>query len=223
MFACFNDSIESARRQILKFKILKYKFSCIMKHMKFKDFNYIFPYIMYSALIFFGAGLFGYFTAVSETEEVLGTFNELLDQLSFLVDIPPVTLFLMIFFNNAIKTFITMIAGLFFGIAPAVTLFANGYLLGIVWFIVGQDTSTAHMLSLLLPHGIIEVPIILIASAFGFWLGKRYTLKLWRREPIAVHIKEAVRIFFYYLVPLLFVSAGIETFITPLVGSFFVR
>ncbi|MDO3412931.1 stage II sporulation protein M [Saccharibacillus sp. CPCC 101409] len=81
--------------------------------------------------------------------------------------------FRFIFLNNAIKAVMVMLLGAFFGIAPFVFLVING---GVIGFIVmlygdqGQDVSKLIFQGLL-PHGIIEIPAIVIACAYGLKFG----------------------------------------------------
>lgn len=81
--------------------------------------------------------------------------------------------FLFIFFNNAIKSVLVIYAGIFFGILPVVFLLINGMVIG---FLVNVTTSNGASLfdivvKGLLPHGIIEIPVIIIACAFGLKFG----------------------------------------------------
>ena len=123
----------------------------------FKGKAYILKYVLYS-ISFFLVGIFlGYYTALVETEEVILIFEQILDDLKGLETIGPVTLFLIIFLNNSIKTFVMMLLGIFFGLAPAFFLFSNGYMLGIISYIIIQELSISTMLLGILPHGIIEI------------------------------------------------------------------
>ncbi len=65
----------------------------------------------------------------------------------------------------------------------------------------------------MLPHGIIEVPALLIAASYGLWLGVAFIRRIRGREvtPIRFHIEHAFRRYFAVVLPLLIVAAGIET------------
>ncbi|CAM3086364.1 stage II sporulation protein M [Paenibacillus sediminis] len=81
--------------------------------------------------------------------------------------------FLFIFFNNAIKGVLIIFLGALFGILPLFFLLVNGMVIGFVVKMTvdgGADLSDL-IIKGLLPHGIIEIPTILIACAYGLQLG----------------------------------------------------
>lgn len=80
----------------------------------------------------------------------------------------------LIFFNNARAAVTTMGLGIFLGIYPVLMLMANGMLLGVILHQASLETGI-HPLVLLvtkvLPHGILELPAIILAAAYGMRLG----------------------------------------------------
>mgnify|MGYP002623493888 CR=1 FL=1 len=176
--------------------------------------QYVTRYILYSSLVFFTAMLFGYYTALTHTEEALKAFAELAEELASFVTLGPVTIFLLIFFNNAIKTFLVMILGVFFGILPLFFLLINGYVLGVVAYLQTLEIGGWGVFWGLFPHGVIEIPALLIGASYGLWLGKKSYAKLNFKEPLRPHIMKAIHVFVTYLVPLFFIAAFIEVFIT---------
>ncbi|MFS0874209.1 stage II sporulation protein M [Paenibacillus xylanilyticus] len=81
--------------------------------------------------------------------------------------------FIFIFFNNAIKSVLVIYAGIFFGILPVIFLVINGMVIGfLVHFTTNNGASLFDIVVKgLLPHGIIEIPVIIIACAFGLKFG----------------------------------------------------
>jgi stage II sporulation protein M len=79
-----------------------------------------------------------------------------------------------VFLNNLRATTIAMLCGIALGVVPALVLVANGVLLG---SLVGLALTGATRIPLvllpiaLLPHGIIELPTLVLASAWGLKLG----------------------------------------------------
>jgi uncharacterized membrane protein SpoIIM required for sporulation len=69
--------------------------------------------------------------------------------------------------------------GVTFGIGTALLLFENGVLLGAVAVHYTQQGFGLFMTAWLLPHGVFEIPSILIAGQAGFYLAR---LLLHRRE-----------------------------------------
>ncbi|TDF91489.1 stage II sporulation protein M [Paenibacillus piri] len=84
---------------------------------------------------------------------------------------PQWSLFWLIFLNNAIKSVVIIALGAAFGILPLFFLIVNGLILGYVGTISTQKESLWFFLKAIIPHGIIEIPAIIFACAFGLRLG----------------------------------------------------
>ncbi|MNZ88106.1 hypothetical protein D3C78_1069890 [compost metagenome] len=87
--------------------------------------------------------------------------------------IPELSFFTFIFLNNAIKSVVVIFMGALFGVIPLIFLLMNGVILG--WVVAMTASQGADLFDLivrgLLPHGIIEIPAIIIASGFGLQFG----------------------------------------------------
>lgn len=140
---------------------------------------------------------------------------------------PQLWLFTFIFLNNAVKSVLFIFLGAFFGLFPLYVLFVNGGMLGYVLQTAsGPDMSVLELFARgILPHGIVELPALFVACAygirFGFLLMRSLFLAMMpsRRQQAGAEIVH----FLTMLVPLsvclvaaMFVAAVIETFITPL-------
>ncbi|MCG7386686.1 stage II sporulation protein M [Paenibacillus sp. ACRRY] len=81
--------------------------------------------------------------------------------------------FIFIFFNNAIKSVLVIYAGIFFGILPVIFLVINGMVIGFLVHITTDNGASLFDIVVkgLLPHGIIEIPVIIIACACGLKFG----------------------------------------------------
>jgi len=64
-----------------------------------------------------------------------------------------------------------------------------------------------------LPHGIIEVPALLIAASYGLWLGVTVLRRMREKEStlLRFHIEHDFRRYFAVVFPLLIVAAAIGT------------
>lgn len=86
---------------------------------------------------------------------------------------PGLMMFLLIFFNNAIKSLLVMYLGVFFGVVPLFFILINGMVLG--YLFANNPQPTIDLFTLItrgiLPHGIIEIPAIIIAGAYGLRFG----------------------------------------------------
>lgn len=124
-------------------------------------------YILFSIVLFLISISLGMiFTKLFE-EQLLRLIKQLLEQTRGL------NLFEMIsfiMFNNIKSSFFGMFFGMFFGIVPIALIIVNGFLLG---FVINRVVISDGFLILwkLFPHGIFEIPAILISVGIGLRLG----------------------------------------------------
>ncbi|EGK09789.1 stage II sporulation protein M [Kroppenstedtia eburnea] len=80
----------------------------------------------------------------------------------------------LIFMNNLFASMTMIGTGLFFGFYPIMGLVFNGVLVGVILGTVAEQ-SGVHPLTLfitqILPHGILELPAVILATAYGIRLG----------------------------------------------------
>lgn len=138
--------------------------------------------------------------------------------------VPELDFFKFIFLNNAIKSVAVMALGVLLGVYPALFLVMNGLVIGYLVSELGnQGENVLHLIVYgLLPHGIIEIPAILIAAGFGMQFG--YVALKGIGEMAAREEGERTvvwREFFvstvrgaFWIVILLLLAAGIESVIT---------
>jgi stage II sporulation protein M len=86
-------------------------------------------------------------------------------------DHPQIWFFLVIFLNNALKSVLIIFLGLVFGVLPLFMVIANGMILGYVLSLQTHESTLAIVLKGIVPHGIIEIPVILVACSYGLKLG----------------------------------------------------
>lgn len=124
-------------------------------------------YIIFSVILFLFFIILGYFFPIFFKQEILRLIKELLDKTKGL---NLINLILFIFKNNFKTSFLGMILGIFFGLFPLIILIINGYLLG---FVISKALIGFNLISLwrLFPHGIFEIPAVIISLSFGLMLG----------------------------------------------------
>ncbi|BDC49914.1 membrane protein [Bryobacterales bacterium F-183] len=93
--------------------------------------------------------------------------------------------------HNTKVAIFTMGLGISYGLGTIVLLFYNGVILGAVAFDYVMDGQTIFLLGWLLPHGVIEIPAILLGGQAGFIIA--HALIGWgdRRITRAQRIREA--------------------------------
>jgi len=122
-------------------------------------------------------------------------------------------LFIFILQNNLKTAFIGLISGVFIGIIPLFLILFNGYVLG---FIANKVVSVSgySVLFQLLPHGIFEIPAVILSLGLGLRLGMFIFKKKGRRKKeLRKSFGNSMKVFLYIIIPLLIIAAFIETFL----------
>jgi stage II sporulation protein M len=156
----------------------------------------------------------GYASANAHPKEAEELFLQLSQSFSSLRSVNIMAMFLFIFVNNAIKSFAVMALGAFFGIIPVFFISINGLLLGLISSVVIRQHGASYLFAGTIPHGILELPAVLIAASYGMQLGKRYYRKIKYREPFKTHFLRATEKMVRFVLPILALASFIETFIT---------
>lgn len=174
-------------------------------------------YISIMSLLFFMSLLLGYSFALHNRELANTLANEISSSLNFVKKLSPFYIFLFIFLNNAIKSLVIILLGFFFGVVPLIFVFSNGYILGIIVAVTKAKLGWGLVLLGLFPHGILELPAVIISAGYGFWLGGKFYRKLRYKEPFKDAFAYSMKKFCKLILPLLLVAAAVETFVTPYV------
>ena len=130
--------------------------------------------------------------------------------------LPPLQLAGAIFLNNAIKTLLVIALGILFGVITLLFLFVNGAALGIVLYLSIQSRGLWSSLLVLLPHGILELPAVLLGAGIGLMLGRHSVNRLFGKTHTSLgnELGQAFYFFIAVIVPLLLMAALVEAFVT---------
>ncbi len=127
---------------------------------------------------------------------------------------------LALFFHNVRATFLSMAVG----VVPLLflTLFfilVNISVLGSVIASVGYMVDQVFLVFLLgiVPHGIFEIPALILSFAMGIYLCKKITWVLFKKERVSLKIvmRNCLMLYVGVVVPLLVIAALVEAYITP--------
>jgi len=113
-----------------------------------------------------------------------------------------------IFLHNLLAAYVAMCFITFFGILPLAIALFNGLLIG--WF--GASLVPVHgpeILFMLLPHGVFEIPAVVIAWGVGIWRGFGYRMTD-RGSSSLERWQQAHLVFVAWVLPLLLMAAVIE-------------
>ena len=130
-----------------------------------------------------------------------------------------------IFLNNYISCGMIMLYGLIpVVMLPALQLGINAAVIGMLGVLtVRSGSSPAVYLLSLLPHGILELPALVLSAGTGFFVCSRFTARI-RKKPEGAGIRQCLQLMgeiqVKILLPVLILASLIESFITPaLVGA----
>ena len=173
-----------------------------------KDLKLIKSYFIFSVVLFLVITLIGAVFPIFFQEQILKLLKEIMEQTQGL-DSLELTQFIM--FNNLKSSLIALVLGIFFGIIPLGVTVVNAYVLG---FVINKSVMIEGPLIIwrLFPHGIFELPAILISISLGLRLGlflfiyqgKNRGKEFWK------WIIQSIRIFILIIMPLLVIAGIIE-------------
>lgn len=182
-------------------------------------------YLLFLAILFAISFIEGYSLPQNypqEAKEIVANFK---DSFGPVVEAGGIRMFIFIFLKNTTALFFAAALGIFGGIVPVLSIFSNGFLIGLVGFYATEKISWTVFILALAPHGIFELPAFFLSAAIGMKLGVAALRKIYYflRKKSAGNIKSfreefssAARFFIEVLVPLLFIAALMETYVTPL-------
>jgi len=124
---------------------------------------------------------------------------------------------LFIFFKNASVLLLSFLLGPILCLFPVLALLFNGVLVGFISVFAAEQTSIWLVLAGLLPHGILEIPAIIMGEAAAISFGTMAVTALFskkRRELLIPNLKLNLK--YLAIAGILLVPAAIiETFVTP--------
>jgi stage II sporulation protein M len=143
-------------------------------------------------------------------QDLLGTFPDISS-----MSLPE--LFAFIAANNTVKSLLFMFGGLLGGVLPLFFVIFNGFTVGWVAYELGTTQGLGYVVAGLTPHGIVEIPAILLAMSMGMSLGYTTLNSLRGQGNVVKEVKTALGFFITRVFPLLILAAVIEVTLTPLV------
>ena len=146
--------------------------------------------------------------------EDLGT----LEQLTSILAPFTVVMAAVIFVKNTVALVISFILSPIFCLAPIIALIVNGGLVAFVSSVVISEKSLGFLLAGLLPHGVFEIPALIMGEAAALHFGTMATVALFKKEKrglLVPSLKKNMR-YLILALALLIPAAIVETYITPL-------
>ena len=164
-------------------------------------------YLWAITIIFLTMAIIGFLVPAPEfiSEKIMQLIEEIINKTQGMSSLELVA---FIIGNNVQTSFIGMVLGFIFGIFPIITTVINGYLLGFVGFISVNSDGWVSLLKLL-PHGIFELPAVIIALGLGLKLGT-FPFKKNPRKSLREFLENSTRVFLLIVLPLLLIAGIIE-------------
>ncbi|WP_214792930.1 MULTISPECIES: stage II sporulation protein M [unclassified Exiguobacterium] len=165
--------------------------------------------------------LFRAVIAPEQVDEILAQLGESFESQGLTFDSSARETMIALFVNNTRVTLLAFLLGMIPLFIPYMFVVINAAVIGLVAMLVGvAGESVIRVIVLgILPHGITEISAILLGAAMGLSLN-RYIWKKLRGKKTDVTFKAlfvaGVKTFLVVAVPLLVISAIIETYVTPL-------
>jgi stage II sporulation protein M len=149
-------------------------------------------------------------------EGLMRQFGVVLESLASMGNLS-ILLFLIIFINNAIKALGLVFLGILLGLPPLLFIGLNGFILGGFSSALESVNGWRYVIASFVPHGVIEIPVILLATALSLTLGMESLKWLLRRESrVKLQLSDCLKVYLRWILPGLAVAAIIEVFVTPL-------
>ena len=174
---------------------------------------------IFVAIFLFGIGLvFGLSTPTSFASLVSEDIAALEELVGLLASLPPALLAVFIFTKNASALVISFVLSPILCLIPILALTINGWLLAVISVMVSQEKSVGFVLAGLLPHGIFELPALILGEAAALSFGAVVILALFKKERRSLLLPSLKQNSKYLMIALalLLPAAIIETYITPL-------
>jgi len=171
----------------------------------------IFATVLFAVSIVIGVGFVNLNPGFGE--EVMSLFN---DQVvgQILSDSQAILAF-KIFLNNLTTCVLLFLGGASLGLVTMLILSVNGLLVGVVTELVRAQQGALYIVAALVPHGVFEIPAVLISGGLGFLLARAIISEWHGLGDAAAEARSLARIFLRVVFPLLLVAAVVEAFITP--------
>lgn len=124
--------------------------------------------------------------------------------------------------NNTTACAMSIVFGIFpFIFLTVLSLALNGFMIGIVLGF-GKAATGASIIKTfvlgILPHGIFELPALILSMSMGIYLCLTLTMKIFGRGKLKISelFKGYIRIFISVIIPMILLAGVIESYITPL-------
>jgi stage II sporulation protein M len=182
----------------------------------FAAYVYKIRYFVYAiALLMLLSFLIGAVFAATMPDETEKIVSLVASQMADIDSDSSFSLMINLFVHNGVICLAMVLLGLALGLIPLLIAFDNGIMIGLVGGAAAGRAGLLFTLAAILPHGIIELPMMALSAAIGLRLGYCVLMTLFRQPGnVLQELKDGVRVFTVWVLPLLLVAAFVESYIT---------
>ncbi len=166
------------------------------------------PLFALGLFLFFFSTFMGYLMGDSIQSSI---FEDILKNIPDLRESNNLEVFTAITSNNILAGFIFLVSGLLLGVPPLIFIILNGFFVGWISYSVGAEIGLVMVVATLLPHGIIEIPTIVLCAAMGVGFGYQIINKFRGYSGLQQYIIDSIKVFIFRVIPLLVIAGLIET------------
>jgi len=130
----------------------------------------------------------------------------------------PFLLMVFIFSNNAFKSFMVIPLGVFLTLPPIIFIVFNGFVVGLMAYEAVKrlgELGFIYFAAAILPHGVFELPAVFLSAALGIRVGLAVIARFRGENGVFLAWRDGLKTYFSRVLPILFIAAIIEAFITP--------
>ena len=178
--------------------------------------------ILVCTVIFIVCAIYGIMFGINYSEETKNILSEFLNANEDLFSEEGTLSAWGLIKNNTTACAMSIVFGIFpFIFLTVLSLALNGFMIGIVLGF-GKATTGASIIKTfvlgILPHGIFELPALILSMSMGIYLCLTLTMKIFGRGKLKISelIKGYIRIFISVIMPMILLAGVIESYITPL-------
>jgi stage II sporulation protein M len=182
----------------------------------FAAYVYKIRYFVYAiALLMLLSFMIGVIFAATMPDETAKIVSLVASQMEDIDSDSSFSLMINLFVHNGVICLIMVLLGLALGLIPLLIAFDNGLMIGLVGGVAAGRAGLLFTLAAIAPHGVIELPMMMLSAAIGLRLGYSVLMALFRQPADVVQeIKDGLRVFAVWVLPLLLVAAFVESYIT---------
>ena len=123
-----------------------------------------------------------------------------------------------IFLNNLMAALIIFLGALLLSLPSLLSVIMNFMLIGVTLRLFGPEKGPLYFIVSLVPHGLFEIPAIILSLVLSFHTAGLLIRKFILAEEmiLSIELQSTAMIFIKVVIPLLFIAALVEANVTPL-------